>query len=797
MASVDTREMQNIIAISNQLYTKLDVNEAYRIDAKPYVNRPFFIEAYDFANTATRYSLLNGVVKFLPGDVIRSNPSLLNAMKIGAYYRANLVLNISMAGTITHAGCVLAGIIPPWYQFPTGNQKRLINTILSGPHAFLFANEATSVNIEAPWYCNTDMATLDMENSPYVPSLDVTPINGNYGTLVLMVLNPLSPSTGSSTTVSIIVEACFKNLDILVPTPRFVEWSPQSFITGLLDMTRDGLKTVAGDALDKLRGKVKQWTGLHNPNNATIDKRMIVTHRNFPNTVDSEQFFEKLDPDSQFNRIVHQPIFGTDVDEHSLSMIASKKQYLGTMVVSTLDPVGTLLWVRPISPFQGGVFSDTNATTCANNLELLHTMHRAWRGSLKLHIQSVMNNKQQVKLKVLKMYNPSVKSASSYPTYASIVNAPSHLLEFTQGGQEHVVDLPYLCRNELTPCAADPNFEGLFHGLYYIYVAQPLVNSDGSPNEIGFNIYMSGGPDLTFYGYVTKDTDHATWEAESMVVMNEPQKQSNDVKDHKENSITFYDRLKPNLDIRPLIRRMYRAKQQSFDMVNDIAVSVVPLNSLVGENPGAFYYTPIETISRMYYGKSIGFKFSVLLHEAGDRPLADTPTTMRVYYVPPTFSYLTVDNTVYANTINTSNFHNYLYPSADDIAPLNYQAIPVNRNVNTSAYEFEVPNVTYYKFMGSPDQFRPFSGSLPVNVLSTADYGNLVFVLVRPQTALPQPVSMELFFGLSDESRLGFHAIAPPFKVMYPNGVYLGRNTSVTDFIVGTLNPMMYKGGYY
>jgi len=796
VASVDTREMQNILAISNQLYTNLDVNEAYRIDAKPYVNRPFFIEAVDFSITAARYSMLNGIVKFLPGDVIRSNPSLLNAMKIGAYYRANLVLNISMAGTITHAGCVLAGIIPPWYQFPTGDQKRLINTILTGPHAFLFANEATSVNIEVPWYCNTDMATLDMEGSPYIPSLDVTPINGNYGTLILMVLNPLAPSTGSSTNVSIIVEACFKNLDILVPTPRYVKWVPESFLTGLLDMATGGLKAVAGDALDSLRGKVKQWTGLHNPNNATISDRLIITKRNFPNTVDSEQFFEKLDPESQFNRIVHQPIFGTDMDEHSLNMIVSKKQYLGTTLVSTLDPVGTLLWVRPISPFQGGIVSDIKSTTCANNLELLHTMHRAWRGSLKLHIQSVMNNKQQVKLKILKMYNPSVKSASNYPIYSSIVNAPSHLLEFTQGGQEHVVDLPYLCRNELTPCAADPNFEGLFHGLYYIYVAQPLVNSDGSPIEIGFNIYMSGGPDLTFYGYATKNTNRATWAAESMVVMNEPQKQTNIITDDKENQISFFDRLKPNLDIRPLIRRMYKAKQESFDMTSDNSVSVVPLSSLIGENPYNFFYTPIETISRMYYGKSVGFKFSALLQEVGPTPLANTPPTMRVYYVPPTFSYLTSDNTVYANTINLSNFSNYLY-SNPDVAPLNFQAIPVTRNVNTSAYEFEVPNVTYFKFMGSPNQFRPFNGSVPVDVLSTADYGSLVFVIVRPLTAESTLVSLELFFGLSDESRLGFHTIAPPFSVAYPTGVYLGNSTGVEAPISGVLNPKMYKGGYF
>jgi len=129
----------------------------------------------------------------LPGDIIRSNPSLLSAMKIASYYRADLVLNISVAGTITHSGCVIAAILPPTpAPFNSNSHRDLINTCLSGPHAYLYANEATSVNLTVPWYCNSDMATLDMElaSPTYKPSVDITPINGNIATLVLRVLNP-------------------------------------------------------------------------------------------------------------------------------------------------------------------------------------------------------------------------------------------------------------------------------------------------------------------------------------------------------------------------------------------------------------------------------------------------------------------------------------------------------------------------------------------------------------------------------------------------------------------------------
>ena len=389
----------------------------------------------------------------------------------------------------------------------------------------------------------------------YDPTLDITVTNGNYATLVFMVLNPLTPSTGSSKTLKIIVEACFKNFDLSVPTPRFVSWAAQSgqfmpqsgilggitgFATGLLDSAVDGVKTIASDALDLGRGAIRDYTGLHNPNIPSVQQRVVTTSTNFVNNTDVDQFFEKLDPYARFNRIVKEPIFNTGIDEMAITNIITKKQLIGTVQVTPDMSVGKLLWVRPISPFQGGLGEATTdgSVRCTNNLELMHSFTRGWRGGLTLTIQSVMNNKQQCKLKVVKLYNPSVKVTAAYPVYQTVVNAPTHLLEFTQGGQEHRIDLPYLCRNDITPCASNMDTEALFHGAYYIYIAQPLVVSDSSPTTIEFNIYMEGNTDLTFYGYSTSNTYHDSYkvvqnstqkfEAQSgtLKVMNEPQKQT-------------------------------------------------------------------------------------------------------------------------------------------------------------------------------------------------------------------------------------------------------------------------------
>ena len=174
------------------------------------------------------HSLLNTDIKFLPGDAVRANASLTNLFKIAALGRPELMLNVSLAGTISHAGCVLVGVLPPFPKYPTTPNKKLINTILSGPHAFLFANEATSVALEVPFYCNSDLTTTDMEQGSYVTTVDLLMANGNYATLVFYVLNPLKPSTGASTELKVVIEACFKTFELAVPTPRYVSWTAQS-----------------------------------------------------------------------------------------------------------------------------------------------------------------------------------------------------------------------------------------------------------------------------------------------------------------------------------------------------------------------------------------------------------------------------------------------------------------------------------------------------------------------------------------------------------------------------------------
>jgi len=777
VASVSTREIVSVNPVFD-VYPPIEIDERYRIDAKPFINRPFFLQSVQWTQFIPRYSILPLTYYQLPADIINSNVSLQNGVKMGAYYRSDLSLNISVAGTITHAGIILVGVIPPLagpldssLLYPT-----LVNTLLSGPHAFIAANEATSIKLHVPWYCNTDLATLDVSMTGTAStSVDITVKNGNYATLVMLVLNPLAPSDGSSTSLEIIVEAIFNSLDILVPSPRYVDYlmapptsegklkSAANTASGIMS---GAVSDVIGDGIDMMRKSLLSFVGLHNPNNATMNTKNVVTNRTYANAVDTEQFFEKLDPSSTVDRVIDRPVFHTDIDEMSVQSIVGKPQYVGRFTVTTSNATGALLWCRPISPQHGGF--TTPEYSFANNIELLHFLSRAWRGDIKIHIQSSMNNKQQVKLRLLQLYNPSTEIATGYPSYRSILNAPSHLMEFTAGNQFQTVVLPYLSRNSLMPCSRDLNTEALLHGEYYIYLAQALANSGGSPTSVEFNVYYSLEPNFSFYGYSTELAALLTpfttpiedgFVSETLDVMNEPQDQTQITENVQveQPEMVNSERLIPLKSVRDYIRRMYKADTFSVNVVGGQAYLAIPLNTYVESLvSGSSLSNPMSIISAMYYGKSCGFKCKLKLSQAVNAVVSYVPQNV---FVDSTTSTLKLSPINLANVDPSLTLNEY---GASSNFPTPFQEFPVYNQIripgstNPSVYEFVVPNTSYFKFMGGPNKLS----GLP-STLATEDFGTILVNINTGSSTDSFMLDATLYLAMTDESRIGFQTIAP------------------------------------
>jgi hypothetical protein len=697
----------------------------------------------------------------LPGDILTSNLSLANAIKLGAYYRSDLSLNISVAGTITHSGLILAAILPPLPVSISSISSffPLINTALSGPHAFLSANEASSVMLHVPWYCNSDLSSLDLSKTDGVcTALDISTFPGNFGTLVLIVMNPLMPSDGSSTSLEIVVEAFFNSLDILVPSPRYITYTnnpptstfkSQSLLSigsSIADSATSFVKETIGDGIDRLRKSFFNFTGLHNVNTPNINNRHIVGKRNFPNVTDSPQFFEKLDPYCNIDRILQKPEFNSYTDEMSIKHIISKRQFLGTFRVNDGDRVGTLLWCRPISPFQGGV--DPFRIIINNNIETLHFLSRGWRGPISIHIQSVMNNKQQVKLRLMQLYNPSIEIGSSYPEYRSILNAPSHLMEFTSGNQIQTIKLPYLCRNNITPCMRDMSSESLFHGEYYIYLAQPMANSSGSPRDIYFNVYISLDDEFKFYGYSTELAYQTPYFSQSLNVMNEPQDQSSLIQN--QNSLQnqeYQERLYAPLDIRPIIRRMYNVDKLK---IASRTIAIIKLDNYIGEYLSTSSpVSPLQIIGSMFYGKHVGLKIKLKYSAAKN---------IVVRHLPPNYFVDSNSQTILNCEINSLDLTHFTEQSTS--YPIPFQEIPIlfqlSNDTSLAEADLIIPNNSFYKFVGSPAIFSRTQPNTPS--LSIASLG---YLIISYEDETPESIQVDVYMGASDESRFGFHSLAP------------------------------------
>lgn len=893
MASISTRTTQVAKAVPNQMTTAYGIPEDYKMDMKPFIKRPFYLGQMQWRENDPKYSYLTTPVRHLPADVILSNTSLRNAIRVGAMMKPSLELHISLNGTLTHAGCLLFGVLPPGPILTNSTSNvYMINTILSGPHVKLFANEATSAVLEVPWYCNTDMCettivdqnvdtdALSRNNIPVVNNIiSESRDRGScvYATLVCMVLNPLRPGLGVNA-LTVTMEAIFKEFELAVPTPRFLsetDWVAQSgkpplwkrATTGLLDLGAAGAKSlypIFGDAIDTARGVIRSLTGLHNFNIPIISDRIIHTWHNYRNATDIPQFFEKMDQSSQYNRICKEPVFGTSYDEMNIGYITSKPQYLGSFEVDVSTPAGTVLWSRPISPFQGaGIGPQPHYTAgdaskqirlSSNNIELMHALHRYWRGDLAVTLEVVMNNKTHVKLKVIKYYAPGRYAMSDrLPTMMSLSNAPSQLLEFSAGAQRYCVDLPYLGKNELMPCAEDTITEAMYHGIYIVYLAQPMVIGDSSPSVATVNVYIRGvhdhpGSNLQFYGYSHKNVfldrvvPGATtyynevvtaaaatvlvkegeeeivtyapddkWEPQSggsqscmpacTVPMNQPQEQENDFTfEEANNKIEHHNRLLPNVDIRPLIRRMYETYRFDVGLTSSgTDETVLNLATLLAESQQGVLapstvnqYRSLALISSMFHGKScVGFKMRLEYK-------ANYPISCRVYYIPPGITLLKTEficNLTMAQP-NPAVFN----PTVPNAYNPSLMMASNDRSVDSlsGAFEFLVPDMNPFKFVGGHNKYRP------TNVIASSpqeDMGSIYIVLKNgplPVGGETNNVSMDIFTGLTDESRLGFHTIAPIFGIRSGNrGTYgISRFNSPNIPAVNTLllPRSLYKG---
>jgi hypothetical protein len=500
-----------VASLYNKFPTLDTVDKNLHIDVSSVVGKPFWTETVTWTTTSTNPILADS----LPTVAINSSKHLAKAFSLGALSRYKMCAHVSLTGTIAHQGLLLLAAVPVNANNNFTSPQNW-NTLLSCPHVFLSANEATSTCIDIPFYSPQALVTPN-------PLGDDTPNLNSFkdtAQLIIVQMVPLAVGTGASTSVSIVVEYEFKQLEIYVPRPIVTDMAfttqsllgdAQKLVTSAADTVTTIAKTTSADLIDRARAAFRYYTGLDNPNQPELNVKMIRAVKNNLNSVDEPTRLEKMDPYVGYDRVYTDDYFQTTNDEMNISNIISKPQFLGQFTTSTSDTVGKVMWARPISPCQG--FSNIGSSNgvvpiICNNIEYLYYATRAWKGKLKIYIQSVMTPKHICRLQVVRYYAPSptilnAATVAGLPTMQSLTACPKDTIEFNSGGQIAEVDLSYNAKTKVLFNTKDLATNAMQHGMYYIYLQQPLVAGDNVPSSVTFNVYMSCGEDFQFFGYAT------------------------------------------------------------------------------------------------------------------------------------------------------------------------------------------------------------------------------------------------------------------------------------------------------
>jgi hypothetical protein len=487
---------------------------------------------------------------------IMSNPLAKVPFNSSTFFQARMCCMLQVSGTPMHQGLLLVAAVPH-------GTPAIINAnqILSAPHVFLNATESTSVCLECPMYTPS---TVYRTQDPEVNSSSKILRKNWFGTdvfdLVFFVMDALTVSAGSATTVSVSVHNIFKEAQFYVPKVGDMSWQaqcglellglkpkaksfskctcsstcscggkkmsvdtvdsgfvPEGFLTNLwrlptriLDDVASGLKVVSGDLIDYGRNMVKELTGFHNPNSPIIESRVINSFRNFPNNVDQPVHLEMMDNHAQFSRIYDDYYFRTEQDEMDLKFLTSKPVFVGKFSVSDSDITGKNLFAYPMTPMVEADMTRVEGQTVGNTtfyspLRTIYEASRYWRGDLKMHIQAVSTNFHFCKIIVLKNYATTTgminHAQAIVPSFNNIHNINTDTLEFSAGGQIQTIDLKYNSSLRQLECTKDYVANAVSHGMAYGYLVQPLTYNSNVPKRITFNVYISGGDDLAFSGY--------------------------------------------------------------------------------------------------------------------------------------------------------------------------------------------------------------------------------------------------------------------------------------------------------
>jgi hypothetical protein len=542
------REVTGQEEIYNNTIERISVNSSLRMDYSGLIDKPFYLTQFAWTTTSAAGAVISTIG--LPSAILALNRIASAPFDLSSIYRMRGCVNLQVAGTPMHGGVLVAAVLDR--NTNSSLNDNVLHTYQSAPHAFLHANNTSAICIEIPFYSQTRYRytpSLTSGRDPLLISTATTDNAGDFAQLRTRVLAALTTPTAGATSVVVTVSVIFKELEfyvpkavnaqafpavpvtqLVLPTPTFstvvnslrlsscvlgcvchaspgpILLEPQSgvgvAVTGLFDTLASAGKTITSEGIDTVRGWVRDFTGLHNPNERGIHKRVIVAPTNNPNVVDSKTLYLPLDPYSNYNTVVADNMWETTKDEGLISNIIQKPMAVSKFAISTSTVAQTLLFSAPISPFMfRNAGPPPGPPRVSAPIQKFAYLSRFYSGDLELLIQHCGSSFHMFKLLVVMEYYASHEMATTVPVFRQVLNNPSEILEFSSGGQIHNVTLTQNSIFDLIPVGGDTQSNALTHGRVSVFLLQPLVTNGSVSVSCDVVIHMRAKKNFQFYGY--------------------------------------------------------------------------------------------------------------------------------------------------------------------------------------------------------------------------------------------------------------------------------------------------------
>jgi hypothetical protein len=624
------------------------VRKEMQMDFSRMLEKPFHLMTVPWPASLTAGTFF-GTIGF-PSALLSLNKLASAAFDLASLYHLRACFIIQVAGTPMHAGALLASVTPVPIPFVNVGEAGTVHQFQVAPHVYLHASDANAVCVEIPWFSPTKLRLTPSDNDAqdeWGISLNTSASslnrNSDYAELDFYVLSSLGVPTGGVVSVNITVAVKFLEMNFFVPKATYVSQSKvvkgaASLVTHGLDSFAQAAKAFTGDIVDSARFWLRDLTGLHNPNIRNPSMRGIMAMRNNPNYVDKETYYYKLDPYSQHVTPMLEYESDTMEDEGLILNMCKKKMLVSTFAVSTSTAVGTTLFSAPIHPLMfRGVAVGGSTAVVSSPIEKLTRMAKFWSGSLKLTIHNFGSAFHMFKLLVTREYFGSYQmSTSGLPLMTSVLNNPTDILEFSNGGQTYEIDLPMASVFDHIPISCDYITNDMIHGRVMIYLLQPMVTNGAVVTSINVGVHLSAQDDFCLYGYagdyLTSQVEtfpalasqYVTQSAVAPVLVSD----SGDVANH-----AIKNEIKPRMtDFRPFVhirdvcRRMIPFPPitvSAAEIITNQGVRTIDIaNVLFSQVPSR---NALQTVASMFYGFRGGLKVKVLIKGCSDAVISYLP----------------------------------------------------------------------------------------------------------------------------------------------------------------------------